>query len=85
MTYAEKEALRTITKGMENEEKAFLLKFIPTDYIQDELIRREEVVNITLNQIREIINSVNDNMILNEKEEILNNVIKIITKCHENS
>lgn len=85
MTYAEKEALRTITKGMENEEKAFLLKFIPTDYIQDELIRREEVVNITLNQIREIINSVNDNMILNEKEETLNNVIKIITKCHENS
>lgn len=85
MTYAEKEALRTITKGMENEEKVFLLKFIPTDYIQDELIRREEVVNITLNQIREIINSVNDNMILNEKEETLNNVIKIITKCHENS
>ena len=85
MTYAEKEALRTITKGMENEEKAFLLKFISTDYIQDELIRREEVVNITLNQIREIINSVNDNMILNEKEEALNNVIKIITKCHENS
>lgn len=85
MTYAEKEALRTITKGMENEEKSFLLKFIPTGYIQDELIRREEAVNITLDQIKDIMNLINDNMTLNEKEGMLNNVIKIIAKCHENS
>ena len=85
MTYAEKEALRTIIKGMEDEERAFLLKFIPTDYIQDELIRREEIVNVTLGQIRDIINLINDDLSLNEKEEMLNNVIKIITKCHENS
>lgn len=85
MTYAEKEALRTITKGMENEEKTFLLKFIPTDYIQDELIRREELVNITLDQIRNVMNMTNDNMTLDEKEEMLNNVIEIITKKHENS
>ena len=85
MTYAEKEALRTITRGMEDEERAFLLKFIPTDYIQDELVRREEVVNITLGQIRDVINMINDDMILNEKEEMLNNVIEIITKKHENS
>lgn len=85
MTYAEKEALKTITKGMENEERAFLLKFIPTNYIQDELIRREEIVNITLGQIRDVMNLINDNMTLNEKEEMLNNVIEIITKKHENS
>ena len=74
MTNAEKENLRDVTKGMPDEEKKFALMFYPTEFLQDELKRREIVSNQKLDKLWTILHSAKEGMTLNQMEEMFGEV-----------
>ena len=80
MTNAEKEIIRNMALGMEKYEKEFMIMFFPTEILQAELLRREEKVNAKLLTLCGIINQVTSDMLMSEKEDVLNNVIEMVRK-----
>ena len=77
---AEKEELMQRTLAMSPDEKLWVLRFIPTTYLQTELVRREEAANNTLNKLRNIDTMLTENMTLHNKEEYIKNVRQTINQ-----
>ena len=59
---------------MKEEEKAFLTRMIPSEYMIDELKRRNELTNNTLDNVVEILRKAKENMSLDEMESMIGDI-----------
>ena len=78
MNNAEKEAFSCVIKGMTEEEKRFALQFIPTEYMQEELQRKNDVVNETLSNVFDIVQSFKQDMTLNEAQSCIGKLRSVL-------
>lgn len=74
MNNADKESYKNLVLGMKEEEKAFLTRMIPSEYMIDELKRRNELTNNTLDNVVEILRKAKENMSLDEMENMISNI-----------
>lgn len=72
MTGAEKAKLAQYIKGMSAEEKRYITEGIPSSYMEQELSRRREVAHQTLSNVFEILQTVHEDMTLNEAHAVIN-------------
>ena len=78
MNNADKESYKNLVLGMKEEEKAFLTRMIPSEYMIDELKRRNELTNNTLDNVVEILKKAKENMSLDEMETMISNIRTIL-------
>lgn len=74
MNNADKESYKNLVLGMKEEEKAFLTRMIPSEYMIDELKRRNELTNNTLDNVVEILRKAKENMSLDEMESMIGDI-----------
>ena len=74
MNNADKESYKNLVLGMKEEEKAFLTRMIPSEYMIDELKRRNELTNTTLDNVVEILRKAKENMSLDEMESMIGDI-----------
>ena len=65
---------KNLVLGMKEEEKAFLTRMIPSEYMIDELKRRNELTNNTLDNVVEILRKAKENMSLDEMESMIGDI-----------
>lgn len=70
MKKREVEELINVGKAMSKEQKRIILTTFPTEFLQQELMRRESVINERLGYIYDQMHNVKGYMTLNEKEEM---------------
>ena len=78
MNNADKESYKNLILGMKEEEKAFITRMIPSEYMIDELKRRNELTNTTLDNICEILRRAKENMSLDEMETMISNIRTVL-------
>ena len=78
MNNAEKEALARITKAMRDDEKRYSPRFIPTEYLQEELDRRGNIVNNALTGVWDVVQKFRDDMTLAEAQSVLAELRSIV-------
>ena len=74
MNNADKESYKNLVLGMKEEEKAFLTRMIPSEYMIEELRRRNELTNNTLDNVVEILRKAKENMSLDEMESMIGDI-----------
>lgn len=74
MTNADKECFKNLVLGMKEEEKQFITRMIPSTYMIDELKRRDIVVNQSLGQVVEILQSAKEGMSLDEMQTMIGDI-----------
>ena len=74
MNNADKESYKNLVLGMKEEEKAFLTRMISSEYMIDELRRRNELTNNTLDNVVEILRKAKENMSLDEMESMIGDI-----------
>ena len=79
MNNADKESYKNLILGMKEEEKAFITRMIPSEYMIEELKRRNELTNHTLDGIVEILRKAKENMSIDELETMIKD-IRIVLK-----
>lgn len=78
MNNADKESYKNLILGMQEEEKAFITRMIPSEYMIDELKRRNELTNTTLDNVCEILRRAKENMSLDEMETMISNIRTVL-------
>lgn len=78
MNNADKESYKNLILGMKEEEKAFITRMIPSEYMIDELKRRNELTNTTLDNVCEILRRAKENMSLDEMETMISNIRTVL-------
>ena len=74
MNNADKESYKNLVLGMKEEEKAFLTRMSPSEYMIDELKRRNELTTNTLDNVVEILRKAKENMSLDEMESMIGDI-----------
>lgn len=78
MNNADKESYKNLILGMKEEEKEFITKMIPSNYMIDELKRRDVVVNQSLGQVVEILQSAKEGMSLDEMQNMISDIRSVL-------
>lgn len=78
MNNADKESYKNLILGMKEEEKAFITRMIPSEYMIDELKRRDIVVNQSLGQVVEILQSAKEGMSLDEMQNMISDIRSVL-------
>lgn len=78
MTKMEKEVLAERISAMSDEEKMFVLRFIPNDYLSRELERRYNGAAMMLNSIDDIINNLNKESTLEDMRVALMKIKEVL-------
>lgn len=78
MTKMEKEKLKEVISAMTDEEKEFIIRFIPTLFLQNELIRRDGILTETVNCIKQIVKDAPESGYLMDDEETIGKVDKVL-------
>ena len=71
MTNADKEIYKNLVLGMREEEKKFLTKMIPSDYMIEELKRRDIVLNTSLGAVCEILKGATEGMTIDQMQNMI--------------
>lgn len=71
MNNADKESYKNLILGMKEEEKEFITRMIPSEYMIEELKRRNEVTNCALGNVVEILKGATENMSLDEMQNMI--------------
>lgn len=71
MNNADKESYKNLILGMKEEEKAFITRMIPSEYMIEELRRRNEVTNNALGNVVEILKGASENMSLDQMQNMI--------------
>ena len=78
MTKMEKQALMERIKAMTDEEKLFILRFIPSQYLSHELSRRCDSAASMLNNIDNALRSVNSKSSLEDMQNAIITIKEIL-------
>ena len=71
MTNADKEIYKNLVLGMKEEEKQFLTMMIPSEYMIEELKRRDIVLNSSLGKVCEILQSATEGMTIDQMQSMI--------------
>ena len=75
---ADKESYKNLILGMKEEEKEFITRMIPSEYMIEELKRRNEVTNTALGNVVEILKSATENMTLDEMQNMIGEIRTVL-------
>ena len=78
MNNADKESYKNLILGMKEEEKEFITRMIPSEYMIEELKRRNEVTNTALGNVVEILKSATENMSLDEMQNMIGEIRTVL-------
>ena len=71
MTNADKEIYKNLVLGMREEEKKFLTMMIPSEYMIEELKRRDIVLNSSLSKVCEILQGATEGMSIDQMQSMI--------------
>ena len=78
MNNADKESYKNLILGMKEEEKEFITRMIPSEYMIEELKRRNEVTNTALGNVVEILKNATENMSLDEMQSMIGDIRAVL-------
>lgn len=78
MNNMDKQALADVANGFTEEEKRFILKMFPEEYLTDELNRREMIASKTLNDVCTILQDIKTGMSLEEMRDMICHIKSIV-------
>ena len=71
MTNADKEIYKNLVLGMRDDEKEFLTRMIPSEYMINELKRRDIVLNTSLGKVVEILKGATEGMTIDRMQNMI--------------